>query len=84
MKPKAIFTYNIDKENKKLFISDLYSNLSPTMTVTNDMENVLADIENKESVNLENYYITYSDSYNNIDGVKFVNRIVEFFYIDNK
>lgn len=86
MKAKAAYEYDFD--NDVLFITDL-SDLKPlSMTVTNDIENVLHDIaafEKRQSVDfhLSNFKIMYRDSDGTIDGVEVDNdgRFVAFFSI---
>ena len=64
MKAKSDYQYQID--GRVLFIMDLDCGRK---SVTNDIENVLADITEKENTSMDNFDIIYRDSDGNIDGV---------------
>jgi hypothetical protein len=76
MKNRADYTYKID--GYSLAIEDL--NLG-NMSVTNDIENVLATIAKKENLSLSDYQIMYCDSEGIWDGVDYDNGKVSFFPI---
>jgi hypothetical protein len=76
MKNRADYTYTID--GYVLAIEDL--NLG-NMSVTNDIENVLAAIAKKENLNLNDYQIMYCDSEGIWDGVDYDKGKVSFFSI---
>lgn len=57
-------------ERPILEITDLYSDRKPTMSVTNDIDDVLAEIEELWNVNLENYRIIVHNTNNLWDSIK--------------
>jgi hypothetical protein len=78
---RANYTYGIadGTDEKILWIVD--SNLG-NMSVTNDMENVLDEIEKKTQLPLNDYKIIYRDSMNNWDGVDYKNGNVNFIFLN--
>lgn len=75
MKTKADFNYQIIEENSIIFIEDQNKG---SMSLTNDMENVLEEIFNTElskdvKFSLDDYTIIYRDSTGIIDGVNVTN-----------
>lgn len=66
-KSRARFDYNLDtyKGNKVMYITDQGG---PTdLTVTNDIENVIADICAREEIKASDYIILYKDGEGNWD-----------------
>lgn len=78
---RANYTYGIadNTDEKILWIVD--SNLG-NMSVTNDMENVLDEIEKRTQLPLKDYKIIYRDSMNNWDGVDYKNGNVDFVFLN--
>lgn len=78
---RSNYTYGIadGTDEKILWIVD--SNLG-NMSVTNDMENVLAEIEKKTQLPLEDYKIIYRDSMNTWDGVEYKFGNVDFVFLN--
>lgn len=60
-------------ERPILEITDLYSDSNPTMSVTNDMDDVLAEIEKLWNVNLKDYRIITYNTNNLWDSIKVIN-----------
>jgi len=78
---RSNYTYGIadGTDEKILWIVD--SNLG-NMSVTNDMENVLDEIEKKTLFSLNDYKIIYRDSANSWDGVEYKNGNVNFVFLN--
>lgn len=62
---RATFTYTIDKKQKAILIVD--TGHGRTLTVTNDIENVVHDIAQCENVDAREFSILYRDSFGSID-----------------
>lgn len=67
---RANYSYQIKDIQGRNIISiiDLYNASYPTKSVTNDIENVITDIERKESLDANNYIVVYRDTDGNWDG----------------
>lgn len=67
MKARAKYDFTLDtyKGHPIIYITD---EGGPTdLSVTNDIENVITEIEDKEHINLSSYIILYRDGYGNWD-----------------
>ena len=79
MKPRSKFAYKI--KDGVLLIIDQYDDFNPTMSVTNDMENVLEYISIAERVEVQKMPIAYKDTEGSWDGVNFSNGTVSWIYL---
>lgn len=73
---KSDFTYEIDGDNVR--ITDLNQG---RMSVTNDIENVISQIEKKVGYSLHDKVVTYQDSSGDCDGIHFKNGSVDFIFL---
>jgi hypothetical protein len=72
---KAKFTYQLDRTQARLHIVDLFEVNSPTMSVTNDIENVLTKILHENDLRPEDTFngrinITYTDTEGELNKVR--------------
>lgn len=74
---RSKYSYQID--SGYLFITDLNGDKS----VTNDIEEVLAELTDTLKTSMDNYKILYSDSIGVVDGVKTENGLFKDFVILN-
>lgn len=74
--PRADYTYSV--EGSVIAIVDLDQG---SKSVTNDMENVLAEIR-AELGDLSGYAVIYRDSMSRWDGVRLTGRVVEFYSLN--
>lgn len=67
---KAAYSYHVEpyKGVRTIVIEDLYDEKKPTLTVTNDIENVVAEICRLEKINPDDFFIVYKDTEGNWDG----------------
>lgn len=76
IKPKSVFTWGFGAE-QVLWIVDLYDDNRPTMSVTNDMENVIEYIYDQQP-SVKGFPIVYMDTEKVWDEVKYDNGVVHF------
>jgi hypothetical protein len=76
--PRADYTYTVDGNIIAIIDLDLGSR-----SVTNDMENVLAEIR-AELGDLAGYSIIYRDSMRRWDGVRLVNGVTHFYGLNEE
>ena len=62
--PKSKYSYTIIRNSAHQIISiiDEFSDRNPTMTVTNNIDNVVIEIGKQEKINPEEYMVIYRDT----------------------